>query len=57
MSTFIATAIKMKNGCAYSNSLLEIDQIYLLRLKIFLTWFIILDNKFCIENFISFPAK
>ena len=29
MSTFIATAIKMKNGCAYSNSLLEIDQIYL----------------------------
>lgn len=29
MSTFIATAIKMKNGFAYSNSLLEIDQIYL----------------------------
>ncbi len=25
----IAQAIKMKNGCAYSNNLLEIDQIYL----------------------------
>ena len=29
MTTSIATAIKMKNGCTYSNSLLEIDQIYL----------------------------
>lgn len=29
MPTFIATAIKMKNNCDYSNNLLEIDQIYL----------------------------
>lgn len=29
MATFIATAIKMKSNCAYSNSLLEIDKIYL----------------------------
>jgi len=29
MATFIATAIKMKNNCAYSNNLLEIDKIYL----------------------------
>ena len=29
MTTFIVTAIKMKSGCTYSNSLLEIDQIYL----------------------------
>ena len=36
MSTFIATAIKMKNGCAYSNSLLEIDQLYLMFLHFFM---------------------
>lgn len=29
MATFIATAIKMKSGCYYSNELLEIDKIYL----------------------------
>lgn len=29
MATFIATAIKMKNGSYYSEDLLEIDKIYL----------------------------
>lgn len=29
MSKFIATAIRMKDNCYYSNNLLEIDKIYL----------------------------
>lgn len=29
MAIFIATSIRMKSGCYYSNNLLEIDEIYL----------------------------